>query len=257
MSYYSSHSSYATPSRGSIQRASYYNSPIHSRNYSSQERGGLSERARYKVLLFRPPQHPSNRLGSLISRFEALDAVSRPVEIFEPKLVPVQHSTSFLQSNIKGGSQPNGHQRRLSTIFSPRPASQGRYENVFPEDESPPDKDDVFTCPPYHSVGSIKKSEILKLRQMPSLTKVAVVQAQDPTKTVGRNALSECPAPSFHKVLPIRSNSREASIRDKIRFFDGGTDPRTPPGLFSSQLCAISRSLFSSITYCKANQDQN
>ena len=195
----------------------------------------------------------SETLSSLISRFETLDAIgkppvfklpprrSRPVQappsavralkpVLESRLnVPLTERGESGAAAAKSQSQtveepgliiPSSTQpRQLSTIFSPRPASQGWYENVFVGDESPIVKDDVFTCPPYHSVGA---AELGSLNASPSVLRVEPLELR--VKERRDSVVDTDPIVFEHDSLPNTKQRYSAAAANETPVLKGRRD---------------------------------
>jgi len=205
------------------QHSAYSLPPSSSRFYPDIESIQLSQNKKHiKPSLQLSPTNTKPKLGALISKFEALDASNKLSEIkSSPTVVlrPLNQSVGYKEGCTARTSPP----RKLSTaIFSPRPLSTGRYENVFLEDESPIEKDDVFTCSTYKSIKSGKLTGLEILEDTPNPKKTPSFQRQDTSHKSNESPRS---------IGNIRSLSREyckkprrGSIRDIIKFYDGSSD---------------------------------
>ena len=170
------------------------------------------------------PTGSKSRLNNLISKFEALGAINRPSDT-----IGLHKHMEMSPTCVVDGIITDHPLRKLSTvIFSPRPPSTGRYENVFLEDESPVEKDDVFTCPPYNSVGSVKITKMERLKSTSSPPNTTSFPAEDASRDSNILSRVECMVQTPFRRDESVNKFRRNSIKDRIRFYDGGSDLPNP-----------------------------
>ncbi|KAG9241298.1 hypothetical protein BJ878DRAFT_545391 [Calycina marina] len=230
MSYLTATSNYSSPTRRLPRQASAFSLqlPVNSSQYAQESQ---SLKGKQSLPTFRPPPpSASKKLGSLISKFEALDAVNNYAETKAPVLgqLSYRNSTRF----AIGATAVECPPRNLSLIFSPRPPSQGRYENLSSEDEyTVVEKDDVFTCPPYNTIAAIEKSEIGRLKRTSSIiTNLSLPKAEVTRKPSARLLVEHLPS-----TVEVKNDRfKKQSIRDRIKFYGGGANMPSPAAVTQS-----------------------
>jgi len=103
----------------------------------------------------------------------------------------------------------------------------------------------VFTCPPYNSVGSVKITELERLKRTPSPPKASLFQGN---KSIQKSEKLSTTKGTTN--LPSRRNEnveyfRRDSIKERIRFYDGGSDLPNPSSLKPGPKLANMRSISS------------
>ena len=223
--YYSASSNYPSPTRKvQKQRSTYSLQPSTSWLLSDTEVGQYSQRNLPGIPSAKVPSaSPKSRLVDLINMFESINAVST-LKTAVPAIEGGINDLNLSPRNAVDETTTKPPLRKLSTIvFSPRPPSTGRYESVFFEDESPIEKDDVFTCPPQKSVGSVRITKLERAKRTPYPPKTSSNQVEELTQSSNMLNITDAAA-----IIPAKGENinsfRKNSIKDRIRFYDGGSD---------------------------------
>ena len=144
MSYSTSKSNYPSLKyrrRGARQTRSYENTPGHQENAAEHQDTSLLP-PKFRSSSLRLPHTISHNLISLVSRFEALDALSLPFKHSSPQLGSLR---GLQNSSARRVGADASHYTNLSTIFFP---SMNRsplgYPHIFSEDNLPSGRDDIF-----------------------------------------------------------------------------------------------------------------
>ncbi|PBP19093.1 mating-type alpha-pheromone receptor PreB [Diplocarpon rosae] len=181
------------------------------------------------------PRGGSFSLVSLVSKFEALDALSLPFAI--PALQPAPLHISRNQSRHRGGTGSNC-KRKLSTIFSHGRGSLERDDGAFSEDETRPARPDTFGSSNSRALGTLgKQNKLGKIDKAQNSLKHSTIRlhgtTRDPDQTAPRKATGVATAPHTQN-----GTLDDNSLRDKIRFFDGtvstGSNSRAKPSANST-----------------------
>jgi hypothetical protein len=166
-----------------------------------------------------PPRRPraSLNLLSIISKFEALDAISLPIKIPSLKPAPLQlsHNSSRRQTGTKA-SQIG----KFPTIFSPRDKSTGNHDDIGSIDEFTLGRGDLSSTLDSIGAGSSPRRP-RKLRKSQPSNKANTFKPRETFEAfhfqddgsldtvVGQEQSEEGP-------------KRRKTIRDIINYFDGG-----------------------------------
>jgi hypothetical protein len=190
-----------------------------------------------------PPSHPppqtallpvrnsSLNLFSIISKFEALDAVSLPYRV--PALQPAPLQVSHNSARKTGGTGATGQLRKLSIIFSPenktpvsRKSQNEPQENTHPRQE----RESIFTED--ENTGTIKKSAVQR-SSWRNRTRKNLSPRKSRSSLLGSGMGRSRSGSPVKKGLGAWSvgqmevegtaKKRGRSIKDMIRFYDGGT----------------------------------
>ncbi|PVH80759.1 hypothetical protein DL98DRAFT_654454 [Cadophora sp. DSE1049] len=181
----------------------------------------------------RPHHGISFNLVSLVTKFEALDALSLPFTT--PSLQPAPLQISRNSSRQKEGTGFH-YRRRLSTIFSPKRGSSEKRENGPSEAELQPAYTDIFDSLTSRTLGSLdKKADSRKLRKAQTSYKPSSIRLRggvwDPSDAFHGRGIGAVAAPYIENER--LDEKKGGSIRDKIRFYDGtvstGNNTRANP----------------------------
>lgn len=183
--------------------------------------------------VLRPARNSSRNLFSIISKFEALDAVSLPPRIpaLQPAPLQVSHNSS---ARRRGNTRATDQLRKLSTIFSPEsktPVSRDirheTQENAYPGQDRNMSNE--------HENSETNSKSVAAKSSWRNRTK----RSFSPRKSKGSSrgsgragARSDSPTKTNIQHLGGTSNAidtgakkRGSSIKDMIRFYDGGISP--------------------------------
>ncbi|PBP17804.1 mating-type alpha-pheromone receptor PreB [Diplocarpon rosae] len=205
-----------TKRRGRLSR---HTQSIGSHQYQQGPTSGSTDTSpRNKNKILYSPSGGSFSLVSLVSKFEALDALSLPFAI--PALQPAPLHISRNQSWRRGDTGSNC-KRKLSTIFSPRSESLDRHDSAFSEDETRPARPDMLGASNYRARGTLEKqNNVGKFDKAQDGQKPSSIMPRgatwDPGPTARSKAVGVVIAP--HAQNETLDDNR---LRDKIRFFDG------------------------------------
>ena len=167
----------------------------------------------------------SHHLFPLISKFEALDALSHSIQI--PSLRPAPLQVSRNSSPRRGGvvipSSIN-----FEAIFSPRRRSQSRHEGMFLENmiSSPPE--DVFTS------STIKKSGSAKLKQTHLSSKVTNIRLRGGIPQNNLATLKESDSGTGIRghtggaKETMKGTKENGIVKERIKLFDGCMEHTSP-----------------------------
>jgi hypothetical protein len=180
-----------------------------------------------QISLSRSLRKPSHALGSLISRFEALDSVDFPC------------GTSSLQPALyQSVSRPRDAtgpvtQRQWSTIFSPRPLSRNKYNSLIVDEKWEDEREDRQITPPSYKPSPQKNySSSRRSGRTPSPIKTSTGRLRY------KDRVQECPGSPLErygqsssprrerKVWARKSRDNAFSVRDRVKMFD--THKNTP-----------------------------
>jgi hypothetical protein len=199
--------------------------PLQINNHSSTP----SQAVKYKTSSIRLPREISVNMISLISKFEALDALSLPVKI--PSLQPTPLRLSRDSFRRKGGTGAS-QQKNLSTIFSPRSCSRNRYRSVYSEEDFNSAGEDILWKSTLTTGGfSGDKLELGRIRKPNSPHKIGSIRLHGRVRNTSLHSPSKpsaAVASSYIQTEPIRSKHGN-TVRDMIRFYDGSTDHFVDP----------------------------
>ena len=169
-----------------------------------------------------PPQRPRVSLGlvSMISKFEALDAISLPIKIQSLQPAPLQLSRN--SSRRQTGTKVS-QIRKLSSIFSPREKNTNSHDDIGSIDEFALGKGDYSSTVDSIGAGSSPRRP-RKLRKSQLSNKVDTIKPYETLK-------------AFHyqdggrqdTVVTTQGQSegrwkKRRTIRDIIKFYDGGSN---------------------------------
>lgn len=161
----------------------------------------------------------SFKLVSLVTRFEALDALSLPFKL--PSLQPAPLKVSSRVYKRRGGTL-TGHLRRLSTIFSPPSRSDVDKEDPFFSEEDPASgRNNLFSLSNARASDPlVNKMNSKQLRSTKSLYNAGSVRVKGGMSNQDHGTpKSSITAPYITNESPSRS---QRSIRDMIKLYDGG-----------------------------------
>jgi hypothetical protein len=137
----SNYSSLKYRSCGARQPRSYENTPSDQENAAELQDTSLPP-PKFRSSSLRLPHAISHNLISLVSRFEALDALSLPFKHSSPQMASSRGSKNSPARQVGADAS---HRTNLSTIFIP---SMNRsllgYPYIFSEDDLPSGRDDIF-----------------------------------------------------------------------------------------------------------------
>lgn len=160
----------------------------------------------------------SFNLVSLVTKFEALDALSLPFKLPSLQPAPLQISP---RPRRRGGGKATGHLRRLSTIFSPNRSGGDNEDPFFSENDPHPGREDLFISSTTKISHSLNKQDAKKLRKIQS------TQDGNSSRRWVRSSknLQESPRSvvTAHYVKNEFPAKNKHSIRDMIKLYDGGT----------------------------------
>jgi hypothetical protein len=177
-----------------------------------------------KPASIRGPSRTSFNLISLITKFEALDALSLPFQSPSLQPAPLQVSPR-LRKRGGGGGTVAGHFRRLSTIFSPPSGSGVDNEDPFVSEDDPlSGRETLFSSSKARAFGShTSKADtrsLGKLRGTHKRGSILITSAD--TQKQKYTATSNVTAPYVKNEFP---SNHKRSIRDMIKLYDGGSFP--------------------------------
>jgi len=162
----------------------------------------------------------SFNLVSLVTKFEALDALSLPFTTSSVQPAPLRISRNSPRQKTGTGSN---YKRRLSTIFSPKRGSSEKYGNE-PSEAGQPVYTDIFDTLTSRTLGSLnKKTDVRKPRKERKSYKYGSMRSRG---GVWDPAAANHSRGSGTKAAPYIENERldgkkGESVRGKIRFYDG------------------------------------
>ncbi|KAH7350940.1 hypothetical protein BKA65DRAFT_248068 [Rhexocercosporidium sp. MPI-PUGE-AT-0058] len=161
----------------------------------------------------------SFNLVSLVTKFEALDALSLPFKTPPLQQAPLETSRNSAKHNRAGSS----YRRRLSTIFSPKRGSAERHD--YSPSEERFEAEDIFGSSKSRKIRPLdKKPDIGKLRKAQTSYKPSSIRLRggvwDPADPPHGGGIGPVAAPYVQNELP--DGKTRGSIRDRIRFYDGG-----------------------------------
>lgn len=216
---YYSPTAYATPHpvRLSRQRHSYHaqDTPPSTRSPSKYH---LPQVRRYTAGSFSRSNKISHHLIPLISKFEALDALSHEIQV--PSLRPAPLQISRNSSSRRGGSD-SAASTHFDSIFSPRRRSRARYGDILIENLMDSAPEDMFAS------STIKRSGWGKLKQTQSPYKVNSIRLrnlarQSSLATVKETDVGRKMRGCTGNSDPLAKREREDSVvRERIKFYDG------------------------------------
>lgn len=170
----------------------------------------------------RMPHGVSFNLVSLVTKFEALDALSLPVT--SPSLQPAPLHISRKSSRQKDG-RGSRYRRRLSTIFSPKRGSTENHDPGHSEEDIQARQVDIFGFSNSRKFGSLDKMiDARKLRKSQTSNKPSSVRSRggvwDPADAVHGREIGAVAAPYVQN--ETQDEKKRGSIKDRISFYDGG-----------------------------------
>ncbi|KAI6711176.1 hypothetical protein JHW43_006319 [Diplocarpon mali] len=165
-----------------------------------------------------PPRGGPFSFVSLVSKFEALDALSLPFAIPALQPAPLQISRSPLR---KRDCMGNNYKKRLSTIFSPRRGSSDRQDIAFSEDETRPAQPDIFSSSNSRELGFLgKQNDVGKVGRAQDAQESCSIRLRggiwDPNQITRGKATEAVTTPQVQN-----ETLEDNSLRDKINFYDG------------------------------------
>lgn len=175
-------------------------------------RSGISQqdsiRAKHRI---------SFNLISLVTKFEALDALSLPTKVRYLQPAPLQVSP---QLRRRGGGKATGRFRRLSTIFSPSRSDGGSEDPFFSETDPYSGRENLFSSSNVKLTISLSKADAKKLRKVQSTSNGNSIRRWGRSvKTVQQSPASVVIAPYVKNEFSVKN---KRSIRDMIKLYDGG-----------------------------------
>lgn len=192
----------------------------------SPSKDDLRRHSKYTAASLGRPNKISHNLFPLISRFEALDALSHEIQLPELPPPPLQNSRNSMMGR---GGLDGPTSMKLEAIFSPRRRSRRSCEEVLLVNMSASPPDDVFAS------GTVKRSGSGRLKQTQSANKVNNIRLRSGMHQNNLSTLKECNfrirVPSYTgQKTETAKESRGNSIRDRIKIFDGCVERTTPSG---------------------------
>ncbi|KAF8858882.1 hypothetical protein BDZ45DRAFT_802086 [Acephala macrosclerotiorum] len=158
----------------------------------------------------------SFNLVSLVTKFEALDALSLPFKPQSLQPAPLQVSPRLRR---RGGGKATGHLKRLSTIFSSNRSGGDNEDPFFSEDEPYPGRENLFSSSNAKTSDSLNKQDIKKLRKVQSTRNGNSIRRWGrSSKNVQKSPASVVTAPYVKNEFPAKN---KRSIRDMIKLYDG------------------------------------
>ncbi|KAG4440679.1 hypothetical protein IFR05_003825 [Cadophora sp. M221] len=179
----------------------------------------------------RLPHGISFNLVSLVTKFEALDALSLPFKTPSLQPAPLKISRNSSQHNNCAGSR---YRRRLSTIFGPKRGSAERHDFSLSEEEFK--AGDIFGSSNSRQIKPLhKKVDARKLRKAQTSYKPSSIRLRggvwDPADATHGEGIGAVAAQYVQNELP--DEKLRGSIRDRIKFYDGavstGNNTRAHP----------------------------
>ncbi|KAF7895495.1 uncharacterized protein EAF01_009457 [Botrytis porri] len=172
-------------------------------------------------------------LRCLVGKFEAMDALSLPIQDFTLQPAPLH---SARNSSRKGSRSRDSSQKRLSTILSPTSRNKSRDGDVFIEEymrnkkwgEAPSSTKSTLLRSQKRQFQSRRlrtPQQPAKAIRTPSKSENRMVSSRSTSKNLsGKNP--ETPAYTLPKKSPNKKIGN--MIKDRIRFFDGSPDEKLP-----------------------------
>ena len=162
----------------------------------------------------------SFNLVSLVTKFEALDALSIPFTTSAVQPAPPRISRNSPRQKTGTGSN---YRRRLSTIFSPKRGSSDKYGNG-PSEAGQPVYTDIFDILTSRTLGSLNKNtDARKLKKERHSYKFGSARSRAgvwyPADTHHGRKCGTVAAPYVENER--LDEKKGGSVRDKIRFYDG------------------------------------
>jgi hypothetical protein len=204
--------------RGAWQTRSYENTPSHQENAPEHQDTSLLP-AKFRSSSLRLPHAICHNLISLVSRFEALDALSLPFKHSSPQTALWRGPQNSSSRRVGAGASPCTN---LSTIVIPSMnKSPLAYPHIFSEDDLPSGRDYIFisSSSPLRLSPATLNSRYLGNAQSfskPSGTKLCGGD-WDACQATASNISRKDKAPNEG---PNNKDARR-SIRDIIRLYDG------------------------------------
>ncbi|KAK0108996.1 hypothetical protein ONS96_002833 [Cadophora gregata f. sp. sojae] len=179
---------------------------------SDNERRASSDRLQHGI---------SFNLVSLVTKFEALDALSLPFTTPSFQPAPLQLSRN---SPIQKGGKGAGYRRRLSTIFSPKRGSSEKRDNRSVEEDIQPAYTDIFESLNSRKLGLLgTKADSRKLKKAQTSYKPSSIKLRggvwDTADFINGRKFGTVAAPYIENEK--LDDNKGGSIRDKIKFYDG------------------------------------
>jgi hypothetical protein len=158
---------------------------------------------------------------SIISKFEALDAVGLPIKI--PSLQPAHLHISRNSSRRNTGTEST-QIKRLSTIFSPRNKSSDVADEVGHIDEATSGREGRLIAPEVGGSPPTKKLERVKLRKSQYLIRPGTSTTYAKSKDLPSHYQDRGSSDTIMVTQDTLGGrlKRRKTIKDIIRFYDGG-----------------------------------
>ncbi|CZR53032.1 uncharacterized protein PAC_02910 [Phialocephala subalpina] len=192
------------------------NSPSTQRLFSSDLPDSSPKSLKSEQDSIRATHKISFNLVSLVTKFEALDALSLPLKVRSLQAAPLQVSPRLRR---RGGGKATGRLRRLSTIFSPSRSSGGNDDPFFSETDPYSGRENIFSSSNVKVTTSFSKAGTKKLRKVQSTHNGNSIRKWGRgSKTVQESPASVVTAPYVKNEFPVKN---KPSIRDMIKLYDG------------------------------------
>ncbi|CZT41226.1 uncharacterized protein RSE6_00945 [Rhynchosporium secalis] len=200
-----------------------------SQGYSKQE--SCIRRKNHPSSSARPPNRVSFNLASLVTKFEALDALN--LTFTKTTLHPAPGQVSRKHSTRKGTTGSN-YRSRLSTIFSPRRGSPAKHDHEFSNEDIQAVQAEVFDSSKTPETARLKeKLDARRLEKEQTLYEPSNIMSRDGVEDitdVPQRGAGSIAAPYIQNEIP--DEKRRGSLRDRIQVYDGvsaGDTPRANP----------------------------
>ncbi|TGO59467.1 hypothetical protein BCON_0044g00260 [Botryotinia convoluta] len=175
----------------------------------------------------------TSSLRCLVGKFEAMDALSLPIQDFTLQPAPLH---SARNSPRKRSRTRDSSQKRLSTILSPTSRNMSRDGDVFMEEYM---RNDTWGDTPSSTKSTLLRSQKrqfqsrrLRTPQQPAKTIKTPSKSENrmaSSRSTSKNMSGKNPeTPAY--TLPKKSPNKKIGnmIKDRIRFFDGSPDEKLP-----------------------------
>ncbi|KAF7952966.1 hypothetical protein EAE96_006188 [Botrytis aclada] len=202
----------------------------------------------------------TSALRCLVGKFEAIDALSLPVQGFTLQPAPLQ---SARKSPRKRSRTRDSSQRRLSTILSPVSRNTSRDGDVFIEEYM---RNNTWGDTPSSAKSTFLRSQKrqfqsrrLRTPQQPAKTLKTPSKSENrmaSSRSASKNMSSRKPeTPAY--TLPKKSPNKKIgnTIKDRIRFFDGSLDEKIPSSPAKSSPSKSVPSLFTPAHHANRNNE--
>ncbi|KAE8445641.1 hypothetical protein EG329_012938 [Mollisiaceae sp. DMI_Dod_QoI] len=159
----------------------------------------------------------SSNLVSLVTKFEALDALSLPFKVPSLQPAPLEVSSPVRR---RGGGTATGAFRRLSTIFNQRGSGGDREDPFFSEGDAISSRENIFNLSSAKVLVSLSKADSMRSKKVQNKSSGNSIKKWGRVAKVGQDSpASNITAPYVKNEFPTKN---KGTIRDKIRLYDGG-----------------------------------